>query len=75
MSKVVHAKDLKCCTCKTEQAVAFWPFIDPDIKSHPYCQKCLDKTRDNLLLTMFLEDEKREKAEKRRKKEEEEQRR
>jgi len=35
------ASDYKCCKCKKRQAVAFWPCIDPDIPSHPYCQVCL----------------------------------
>lgn len=52
MGKKIYAKDCKCCECGA-QAVAFWPVIDPDIPSHPYCQKCLDKalyeTRKGLL--------------------------
>jgi len=39
---MIKASDCKCCECG-EQAVAFWPVIDPDIPSHPYCRKCLDK--------------------------------
>lgn len=38
------ASDCKCCVCG-KQAVAFWPVIDPDIPSNPYCRKCLDKTK------------------------------
>jgi hypothetical protein len=33
------ASECKCCECG-QQAVAFWPVIDPDIPSHPYCRKC-----------------------------------
>ena len=33
----------------TQRAVAFWPCIDPDIPSHPYCRKCLDKAKAELL--------------------------
>ena len=45
----VYAKDCKCCECG-EQAVAFWPCSDPDIPSHPYCRKCLDKIKMQMLL-------------------------
>ena len=49
MSNQVKASDCKCCECG-EQAVAFWPCIDPDIPSHPYCRKCLDKAQTKLIL-------------------------
>lgn len=42
MSDKIYAKDCKCVDCE-EQAVAFWPCMDPDIPSHPYCRACLDK--------------------------------
>ena len=45
---VVHASECKCCVCG-EQAVAFWPVIDPDIPSNPYCRKCLDKAQLELM--------------------------
>jgi len=48
MSKVTKASDCKCCECG-KQAVAFWPVIDPDIPSYPYCRKCLDKEKIELL--------------------------
>lgn len=32
----MDAKDDKCCVCG-EQAVAYYPCIDPDIPSYPYC--------------------------------------
>ena len=41
MADKVKASDCKCCKCG-KQAVAFWPVIDPDIPSHPYCRKCLN---------------------------------
>lgn len=46
--KLIYAKDCKCVKCG-KQAIAFWPIIDPDIPSHPYCRKCLDKEKDKLL--------------------------
>lgn len=51
----IYAKDLKCCVCKTEQAVAFWPCIDPDIKSHPFCEACLKKEQHAMLVEMHKE--------------------
>ena len=47
-----YAKDYKCCECKTEQAVAFFPVCDPDIPSYPYCKKCLDKVKIKLLIEL-----------------------
>ena len=47
-----YAKDYKCCKCETEQAVAFFPVCDPDIPSYPYCKKCLDKVKINLLIEL-----------------------
>ena len=49
---MVLASSLKCCTCKKRQAVAFWPCIDPDIPSHPYCRKCLDKAQIELVIKL-----------------------
>jgi len=49
MSNETKASDCKCCKCG-EQAVAFWPFFDPDISSNPYCRKCLDKEQILLLI-------------------------
>ena len=36
-----------------KQAVAFWPVIDPDIPSNPYCRECLDKAKIRLLIDTF----------------------
>jgi hypothetical protein len=38
----MEAKDTKCCMCK-KQAVAFWPQVDPDIPSYPYCADHLEE--------------------------------
>lgn len=51
MADVVKASDCKCCECGG-QAVAFWPLVDPDIPSHPYCRKCLDKAKQELFIRL-----------------------
>ena len=48
----MKACDCKCSVCKTAQAVAFWPCIDPDIRSFPYCRACLNKAQLELLLAI-----------------------
>jgi len=50
MSNKIKAADCKCSCGK--QAVAFWPCIDPDIQSHPYCRECLDKAQVELLIKL-----------------------
>ena len=42
----------KCVECG-QPAVAFWPLIDPDIPTYPYCRKCLDKAKIELLIKAF----------------------
>jgi len=49
---VVNASDCKCIKCG-KQAVAFWPIIDPDIPENPYCRKCLDKVKEQLMLEIY----------------------
>jgi len=48
----MKASECKCCQCG-KQAVAFWPVIDPDIPSNPYCQECLDKAKMRVLIETF----------------------
>ena len=48
----MKASDCKCIICG-KQAVAFWPVIDPDIPSHPYCRKCLDKEKQEAMMAQF----------------------
>lgn len=55
MNDLIKASDCKCCVCG-EQAVAFWPVIDPDIPSQPYCRKCLDKTKTAVIREIMLKD-------------------
>lgn len=59
--KTVKASDCKCIECG-KPAVAFWPLIDPDIPSHPYCRKCLDKNKAEILIKSFGWDKKEAKA-------------
>lgn len=47
----MKASECKCVICG-KQAVAFWPCMDPDIPSHPYCRECLDKTKMKMILDM-----------------------
>lgn len=55
MSTPINASDCKCCVCGG-QAVAFWPVIDPDIPSHPYCRKCLDKAKMQMIAMLTEKD-------------------
>lgn len=48
----MKASECKCVDCG-KQAVAFWPLIDPDIPAHPYCRKCLDKAKMEVLIQVF----------------------
>jgi len=54
MTGQIQAKDCKCNKCG-KSAVAFWPCVDPDIRSFPWCQKCLDEERNTLLVEMYKE--------------------
>ena len=47
----MKASECKCFVCG-KQAVAFWPVIDPDIPSHPYCRECLDKEKMELVIRL-----------------------
>ena len=57
----MKATDCKCIECG-QQAVAFWPCIDPDIPSHPYCNKCLDDIRTRMIIEIdrFLKERRNE---------------
>ena len=61
MAKVkadIHASECKCIKCG-QQAVAFWPVIDLDIQSHPYCRQCLDKIKRELFIKLYQTHEKK----------------
>ena len=53
----MKASECKCIECG-KQAVAFWPVIDPDIPSHPYCRECLDKAKMELMVKLSEIDKK-----------------
>lgn len=48
----MNASECQCIICG-KQAVAFWPIIDPDISAEPYCRKCLDKAKTQMLINVF----------------------
>ena len=52
----MEAKDCKCCKCG-KQAVAFYPVIDPDIPSYPYCADCLYDAMIELAASVWPDDE------------------
>ena len=51
----MKASECKCCVCN-KQAVAFWPVIDPDIPSLPYCRKCLTKAKTEMAERLYKDD-------------------
>ena len=55
----IQAKDCKCVLCQG-QAVAFYPVIDLDIKSHPYCRACLDELKLKILIRIYEDERKKE---------------
>lgn len=57
----MKATECKCVECG-QPAVAFWPLIDPDIPTYPYCRKCLDKAKIELLIKAFGKDKNEAKA-------------
>jgi len=50
-----YAKDELCIDCG-KQAEVFWPMVDPDIPSYPYCKTCVRKRQFNLLKKILKED-------------------
>lgn len=49
---MILASDCKCCICEA-QAVCFWPVIDPDIPSHPYCREHGDEAKMRVMAKVF----------------------
>lgn len=49
---MTEAKDCACVECGG-QAVAFWPVVDLDIPSYPFCRTCLDREKMKLLLRLL----------------------
>ena len=48
----MKATDCKCIKCG-QQAVVFYPVVDPDIPSNPYCRECLEKAKMEMMIKMF----------------------
>lgn len=57
----MKASECKCVECG-KQAVAFWPLIDPDIPERPYCRKCLNKAKMEVMIKAFDMSERSAKA-------------
>ena len=51
----MEAKDCKCCVCG-KQAVAFYPAIDPDIPSYPYCADHLEEAMVDMAKAAWKDD-------------------
>ena len=51
----MEAKDCKCCMCD-KQAVAFYPCIDPDIPSNPYCADHLEEAMIDVAKAVWKDD-------------------
>jgi len=51
----MEAKDCKCCKCGG-QAVAFYPCVDPDIPSYPYCADCLGEAMEEMAAAVWPDD-------------------
>ena len=49
-----HAKDYKCSDCG-KQAEVFFPCVDPDIPSYPYCKKCANERKMKLIMKLKQE--------------------
>lgn len=48
----MKASECKCVNCG-KQAVVFWPVIDPDIPSLPYCRECVNKEKLKAMIAQF----------------------
>ena len=51
----MKANECKCCKCG-KQAVAFYPCIDPDIPSYPYCADHLEKAMIEVAEAVWKDD-------------------
>ena len=52
----MEAKDSKCCVCG-KQAVAFYPCVDPDIPSYPYCADHLEEAMIDMAKAIWQDDD------------------
>lgn len=57
MCKKVFAKEDKCCVCG-KQAVAYYPCVDPDIPSYPYCADHLEQAMIDMAKAIWKDDKK-----------------
>ena len=55
MSKPIKASDCKCIICG-KQAVAYYPCIDPDIPSYPYCADHLEQAMIDTAKAVWSDD-------------------
>ena len=51
----MDAKNSKCCICG-KQAVAYYPCIDPDIPSYPYCADHLEEAMIDMAKAVWKDD-------------------
>lgn len=51
----MEAKDCRCCMCD-KQAVAFYPVVDPDIPSNPYCADHLEEAMIGVAKAVWKDD-------------------
>ena len=51
----MEAKDDKRCVCG-KQAVAYYPCVDPDIPSYPYCADHLEEAVIDMAKTVWKDD-------------------
>ena len=51
----MKASECKCCKCG-KQAVAFYPCIDPDIPSYPYCADHLEQAMIEVAEAVWKDD-------------------
>ena len=51
----MEAKDDKCCVCG-KHAVAYYPCIDPDIPSYPYCADHLEEAMIGMAKAVWKDD-------------------
>ena len=49
------AEDDKCCVC-SKQAVAYYPCVDPDIPSYPYCADHLVEAMIDMAKVVWKDD-------------------
>lgn len=51
----MEAKNDRCCVCG-KQEVSYFPCVDPDIPSYPYCADHLEKAMINMAKAVWKDD-------------------